>query len=521
MPGKTFEEQVRQELSVLRLEPSQQVWEALAVQLQQKHKRRRIFWLLTLMLCLLGASGWWWIQHNTDLAHGHAWTTHADNSAATKTTTTKTTTTPTLPERVQQDTTPNTATIQARTIPANQDRDKDINTRTTGQSPAKMINRQASHTNASIAENGRHKLPVANHQKPVLPPPIQRETAAGNIVVKDQKSQAIMVPDNRTKQPVTAAPASRDTVVIAEASQKAVIAEVLRLPPTDTAAMEKNTPSTDTAELPVATHQPVDSTKTTVTPAAQSAGKSGWSWTVQVLGGWGGTRKSIGSLFVAPDPLRAYSPISSGSPGSGTGSGGTATGTVPVVRDGGSLGFLLAMEKKIGRKQRHILALSFGYHFYTTQLKVGARTAGTLLFNNFNISNQTGYYFASRDSLNYTNYYHFLEAAVRYYIPFGFLKANMRWYTSLGINYLLTSNGLHYDYSGNTAFLFQNNSLFNRLQLNTGSGLDVQLGRKKPLWAGIQVDYMLRNLSKQATSDQHLFRMSAILRIPLQKPARK
>lgn len=68
---------------------------------------------------------------------------------------------------------------------------------------------------------------------------------------------------------------------------------------------------------------------------------------------------------------------------------------------------------------------------------------------------------------------------------------------------------------------FQNNSLFNRLQLNTGSGLDMQLGRKKPVWAGLQVDYMLGNLSKQAISDQHLFRISAILRIPLQKPARK
>lgn len=519
MPGKTFEEQVRQELIGLRLEPSQQVWETLAVQLQQKHKRRRIFWLLMLMLCLLGASGWWWIQHNNDLAPGHAWTTHADNSTATKTTTT--TTTPILPERIQPDTTPSTVISQTTTIPAHQNRDKNDYAGTADQLPVKLLNRQAPRTNTSVSQSGRHTLPVGNHHKSALSQDLQREAVPENIVIKDQKSQPIQAQDNRIKQSVTAAPAFRDTVVISEDSKKAVVSAVLRLPPSDTTATEKNTRSADTAALPVPTHQPVDSTKASVTSATQSAGKSGWSWAVQVLGGWGGTRKSIGSLFAAPDPLRAYNPIGSGSPGSGAGSGGTATGTIPVVRDGASLGFGVAIEKKIGRKQRHLLGLSAGYHFYTTQLKVGARTAGTLLFNNFNVSNQAGYYFASRDSLNYTNYYHFLEAAVQYYIPFSFLKANMRWHTSLGINYLLTSNGLHYDYSGNAAYLFQNNSLFNRLQLNTGSGLDIQVGRKKPVWAGLQVDYMLGNLSKQALSDQHLFRISAILRIPLQKPARK
>lgn len=58
MPNKSFEEQVREELSGLRIKPNDVVWQSVAASLQQKRRRRWAIWLLTLLIGLSSASFW-------------------------------------------------------------------------------------------------------------------------------------------------------------------------------------------------------------------------------------------------------------------------------------------------------------------------------------------------------------------------------------------------------------------------------------------------------------------------------
>lgn len=58
MPNKSFEEQVREELSGLHIKPNDVVWQSVAASLQQKRRRRWAIWLFTLLAGLSGASFW-------------------------------------------------------------------------------------------------------------------------------------------------------------------------------------------------------------------------------------------------------------------------------------------------------------------------------------------------------------------------------------------------------------------------------------------------------------------------------
>ncbi|MGV3595287.1 MAG: hypothetical protein ACO1NK_08555, partial [Sediminibacterium sp.] len=66
MPNKSFEEQVREELSGLRINPNNVVWQSVAASLEQKRRRRWAIWLLTLLVGLSGASFWLFIAHNEE-----------------------------------------------------------------------------------------------------------------------------------------------------------------------------------------------------------------------------------------------------------------------------------------------------------------------------------------------------------------------------------------------------------------------------------------------------------------------
>ena len=62
MSDKSFEQQVREELSGLRIKPDAAVWEVVAASLQKKRKRRWTIWLFSLLAGLSGAGFWFFLS---------------------------------------------------------------------------------------------------------------------------------------------------------------------------------------------------------------------------------------------------------------------------------------------------------------------------------------------------------------------------------------------------------------------------------------------------------------------------
>ncbi len=62
MPDRSFEQQVREELADLQMQPDAASWEVVVASLQKERKRRWILWLLILVICCGGSGLWWELQ---------------------------------------------------------------------------------------------------------------------------------------------------------------------------------------------------------------------------------------------------------------------------------------------------------------------------------------------------------------------------------------------------------------------------------------------------------------------------
>ncbi len=65
MSDKSFEQQVREELSDLRMKPNAAVWESVAASLQKERKRRWALWMVVLLTAIAGATFWWQMGETT------------------------------------------------------------------------------------------------------------------------------------------------------------------------------------------------------------------------------------------------------------------------------------------------------------------------------------------------------------------------------------------------------------------------------------------------------------------------
>lgn len=62
MPGRSFEQQVKEQLADLRMEPDAAVWQGVNAALRQDRKRRWLIWLLALVVCCGSGGVWWFAQ---------------------------------------------------------------------------------------------------------------------------------------------------------------------------------------------------------------------------------------------------------------------------------------------------------------------------------------------------------------------------------------------------------------------------------------------------------------------------
>ncbi|WP_037361500.1 hypothetical protein [Asinibacterium sp. OR53] len=422
MPDRSFEQQVREELADLKIQPDAASWEVVAGSLQRERKRRWVLWLFLLAICCGGSWIWWEFQTkkaHEPIVNKQRVTTHGQRSNTEETATNK------LPEEKET----------VREIEHQQKRTTNFVV-VTGE-PGK-INMPGKIEGSKPATQGLH---------------IETTEADAVTAEKNKVFTATVLPETTT---------------------------------TDTAQARK---PPVTSEAPTATKEKVI-----------LARKKKWQIHLFANAGSSGVRNSILRTHTASADM--YYSL----PGSNFNNGSTATPTPPAFHDAFSFNLGVEFNKAIGKKNS--LGVAIGYGLYQDYMNVGARQDSILGGGqNRNYSSARGYYYRNVDSMKYTNRYHFLEASAHLYTLFKlFHVVPFRWELGAGVGVLLGSNGLHYDRQSN--FLFSNNDLIRKLNLDISTGFDVGLGKQPFLYVGPQAKFFITNLSRQEGTKQYLWQPS-------------
>jgi hypothetical protein len=454
MPNKSFEEQVREELSGLRIKPNDVVWQSVAASLQQKRRRRWAIWLFTLLVGLSGASFWLFIAHK----EGTPVTTQTAQPRTTQATIPKT-------EGAQINPSANNSSLLPEAA------------------IHKTIRQKNNQTDAGITSTDFLLSTKTKNKKEFIQPTVlEIDSSTLSVNVKPEQ------PDLSITHP------KKDSVLL--------IPEIIGI--------------SETASIGLLQYDTVAViTQETVTHPKKS---SQWNWRAELLIGKSGIRNSLGSLFEGSSNAVYNNFVGSGLSTTASPGSGPINLIRPKVQDHFSFGTSVEISKTIGKKKKNSLGIQFGYQLYQTKYRIGSSNSGTLQFSNVNRANESNVYYGVRDSANYIASYHFIRLGLQWYRSLNWLKqTELRWYAGVGANLMLSSNGLHVGIANNNIYYFKNRSLLRNMQFDAVTGLEIGIGKQKRLFVGPQIHYMLSNVSKQNGFNQHLYRPSIKMSLLLSK----
>jgi hypothetical protein len=487
MAYKSFEQQVQESLGALRMKPDAAVWLEVERALHKEKKRRWLIWFL-LLAGTAGAffGGYYRFSHKQ--GDQQVATTISQGRSTPKEQSTK----PTENSK-EKNTNAITSIKQERSISQENINKQTGETRKEKNMTAATQKTTVGEAISSAAQvEGRRANKIKNNKQPGImirdQPFTSKEKIKEDHIAKTEKNINRKVPGDPAKFEAT----DRKTVD----SAKAVI-ESVTLPKDNETTIAK---TEEKIKEPQALVPETITKNDTVATVNKNKKKSKWQWGLSAEIGSSGLRDPLNfskALFVTAAPPA--------SPGSGT---AQAQNVVPQIKDAFSTGIQLEASRPLGKK--HSIGLSLGYALFQTKTSVGKRIDSTRFFNfsGSTISNSNGYYYASTDSVGYINHYHFLQLGADLYTPFRLFKAlSFRWQLGTGLNFLIATNGLHYD--AGTGRLFRNPSLFVKTQTYLSTGFDVAIGRQPFLYVGPHWLYSMAKLSKQTGADQHLI-LSAI-----------
>lgn len=471
MSDKSFEQQVREELSDLRIKPDAAVWDSVAASLKKEKKRRWALWMFFLLAGLSVASLWWMSQFNNqeEVISQQKQVTEPKHNTETNS----------MPPATLQP-----GIEKTDIVTGNIQSTKNLTSKSRADYNASNI------TSKSLADAPVGKIESTLKkdglitQIPVTEKLTERkwmDTSLNKIATKKEALEETFTNANTTV--TTDSSASTSTQDINKADS--------------TIIQQKNESQRLTENA--------DSVVT-----KKESKKNKWQWRAGANLGFSGIRNSLRSLFEKTNE-NAYSNafMGNGSPITtppGTSGSVGSNNNTPVVRDAFSFGAFVELIRPFGKRSQHAISVISGYQLYTTKTGIGAVNNGTVQFSNVNRTNEANRYYSIKDSTSYTSNYHFLQIGLRYAHTLNwFKKADMHWYGGIGTNILIASNGLHLGNNGSGTYLFQNKSLIRSVQLDISGGIDIGLGKKKTIYVGPQVQYFLSNLSKQAGVNQHLF----------------
>ena len=451
MLENNFEKQVQQKMNNLKMNPSGEVWDKVALDIDKKKKDRKIFYVFSLLTLLLITSALWWSYRG-------------ENRIDTQ-----------------------------KSIAA-----KQIST------PAAKKSASAATVNSAKLQAGEdRKIPVMdNESQPSQAVPEQNHAKVTRINRSINSGQKWLRPTTLSKQE-TRVQASTDPTE-REALETYVSAEIIpglisprepasngRVSFSTVSTLKKRLLVIDTAKLRAGL-PPVQNGN--LSPAGKSTNsktndKKAFRFGLNFSGGISATRSSylgIGNAAVSSD-LQYNSPI----PSNGGGTNSPVVSSHSVVTDG--LGLMIGMYAHRSLTSKTSLLVSLNYKYYSTKITVGTRVDSV-----YNNANNT-YYYRSGTTTQYNNRFHFIELPVA--LSFQLSKAQsirpVYLNTGLAVSRLLNANALQLNPTNSS--YYQNSVPFNKTNIDVSLQLMFSLQKRQPnaLQVGPHLNYSLTKMADE------------------------
>lgn len=486
MPDRDFDKSIQRKANELRLEPSPEVWERVAAQINEKDRRRGFAWYWLAAAIVAGALSLWFIGPITQTTpHDSTVTSSASDPLENKNQPATATQEPTALTSETAGTTDNTSSSAEKTSTSSQDAlaaKKDPLTASANGSNkaansaegATEISGSTARSTSSSKTNGIAKSGTTAKSN---------SAAIKKQGLSNQEQQSLRIAKNKRQLPADATPL---TATINAADEKELYGKSLypqsSLPQSGDIQPDPATEG-DTklnADLLAATPKPTQK-------------KESWNLAMQIGGGSGSLREGLGTVAEAT-PQNAFTNIALRPPG-------TSAALDPRPSDikaGPSFQASIGLSRPISRKLNFITGIQYAY--FSNRIKVGREIDSSALNTNFrlqNISATAAYTGAGNEGNTYYNAYHYLQ------VPFeiGWFLDNgkkLSWNNGFLLGFLLQTDALHYDESAGA--YYQNNDLVNKFQTSAQSSLNYRLFRtgSGSLSAGPFVNYQLSNIDKTA-----------------------
>lgn len=460
MPGKSFEEQVREQLTELPMKPGPSVWLGIAAGLQKERKRRWLIWLVFL-LAGLGTATLWVL-------------TDSDSNSV-------------LPPSAKQT---QTGKHQMESDKVTDNNNKIIPSKPMPGSVIPMVKETNEQTKKIV--NSKIKESTVNHF----------------LKRKDKQPEVVQVNTNNAKGLLETPPKKEIGEQALFETQKEMVQEgIMNTKGTsDATAFDTAAP----LSYPESKHQEAfiknDSIIEKLDKAvnASTTRDKAKKWILQA-----GLDGGISGLVTYETPVY----LSRYGAGTGTVSTGFSNQNPKIqYNQSYTIGVQFSALKSINPK--NAAGFYLGYSLLQNRVKVGMKVDSTVYFNSAGTYNLNGYYYTNKDSTEYQNRFHFLTAGIRFQKQFGLIrKLSVNWDVSAGISVLLASNGLHYDTTQKK--FFNNNSLYHKVQPNLSTGFDLIFGSKKKWFLGPHFTYFTNRMSRVEGVNQHFFQSTIRLTVAI------
>jgi hypothetical protein len=484
MADKSFEQQVKNELSELRMKPAASVWTGVEDALHHERKRRWLLWLF--LVAGIGAAsfcGYYYFNNDKQETAG-------------------------TPVKIQS-------------LPKEESKQIAKANEAPVVSETQALKKNGPSTNTVIvpSEKIEHKPNVFSANRKM---PAGNKTNQDVLADRNVQSKPVVKPKEENTEAYKAPKTTGETGI-----EKTTENGVVNNAETGIKKQSSETEQASPIKEPITLSSKTDEKAAETIPATPAASgnespvaatvvntkKNKWQWNISVDAGSGGLRDAIKL------PTVGFGRLSAASATPGNGNPAPLLTVEPAVKDAFSFSIQLQATKQLGKKHR--FGFSAGYSLFQTSMNVGRKIDSSAFFNNTSSAFYSGlysssFYYTNTDSIAYTNKYHFLRLGADLYTPFRlFRKIPLQWQLGAGINILAATNGLHYDPV--TKKIFSNNALFAKTQFYMSTGIDVSIGKVPFLYIGPHWQYSFTNMTSKPGDDQHMFLSSVKVSFVLPK----
>lgn len=477
MPDRDFDKSIQRKANELRLEPSPEIWERVAEQIQDKDRKRGFAWFWLAAAMIAGGLALWFfgpsVLNDTDSVNQQV-----AIQPSSKT-----------PPSVSSNQAEPATEQHSSTIPANE---------LTSTLPP------LDHSKTTHNENGvKSKTDKSN--APVLAEGI-------GLTAKSGKGNKAQSSTNAIEKNTIASAPSKEMSGASMLHQENTTSDVLSVIETagDETALYGRTingglnrpeylpvqePKVDEGDTKLASSLLVAS------PVKTKAPKEGWDLTLQFGGGSGSMREGISHSYAPP----RYEYMASGNIGFSPPALAAPVDPRPSeVKAGPSFQASIGVSKPIGRKTSFITGLQYAY--FSNRIEVGQKIDSSAISSNFRLQTADAalaYTGVGNNGTTYYNAYHYLQIPLE--IGWALDNRNrLSWNNGLVIGYLLSTDALHYNAVAGA--YYKDNGLVNKWQTSAQTSFQYRLfpGNKWNLSVGPYLNYQLRNIDKTADSKRLL-----------------